>query len=238
MARQRLTRDRVLIAALEVADAEGLGAVTMRHVASSLGVEAMSLYHHVPGKEALLDGLVEAVVMQIDHAHACDTRPPRDDWRDAMRHRCLGARTVMTAHPWAPGLIATRTKLPPSLFLYFEGVLATMAEGGLDYHLAHRGLHALGSMVLGFVQEPFSPATAGAQADTGVSDEELAAMAETFPHLTAMMAAEAHDAGDNVLGWCDSDAEFAFTLGLLLDGLERARQEATPKTGPQSQTLQ
>lgn len=227
MARERLTRDRVIGAGMEVADVDGLSAVTMRRVAASLDVEAMSLYHYVSGKEALLDGLVEAVIAQFGNGLAVD-----GDWRAAMRHRCLGAREVMRAHPWAPSLIASRTTIPQSLFLYFDGVLATMVDGGLDHHLAHRGLHALGTMVLGFVQEPFSSATASGQAD--VSEERLAAMAEMVPHLTAMMAAEVHDAGDDVLGWCDSDAEFSFTLGLLLDGLERAREDRALAVAPVS----
>lgn len=222
MAREALTRERILLAGAKLADAEGLGVVTMRRVAASLGVEAMSLYHHVPSKAALLDGLVDVVVAQIVDATEGD--PARSgDWRGEMRHRCLSARRVMTTHPWGPGLIGTRATIPQSLYLYYDGVLATLVQGDLDHHLAHRGLHALGTMVLGFVQEPFAAATIGGRAE--VAEESLVEMAEAVPHLTAMMAAEVHAAGDSTLGWCDSDAEFSFTLGLVLDGLERAREE-------------
>ena len=216
-ARKPLSRERVLSAAAELADTEGLPAVTMRRLASDLGVEAMSLYHHLPGKEGLLDGLVEAVVSEIQAE--VDALEPAEDWRSELRGRCLAARRVMLRHPWAPGLITSRPSIPASLFPYFEDVLATFIRGGFSYHLGHRALHALGSMVLGFSQELFTPDAAGGEA----SEEELAAMAGVLPHLTAMAAAELHDAEDPTLGWCDSQEEFEFTLGLLLDGLERAR---------------
>jgi AcrR family transcriptional regulator len=180
----------------------------------------MSLYYHLPGKAGLLDGLVEAVVGEV--AERVDDLDQEGDWRERLRARCLTAREVMVRHPWAPGLIASRPTIPPALYPYFEGVLATLVGGGLSYRLAHRGLHALGSMVLGFTQELFSP-----DGDPGAADEaaeaDLAAMAQALPHLTAMVAAELHSVEDPTLGWCDSQVEFEFTLDLLLDGLERAR---------------
>jgi hypothetical protein len=101
---------------------------------------------------------------------------------------------------------------------HFEAILGAMVEGGLSYHLAHRGLHALGSMALGFMQELFSPE---GDADADMAEEELAQMAEALPHITAMVASEIHANDGDILGWCDSQAEFEFTLDLLLDGLAR-----------------
>lgn len=220
--RDPLSRDRVLVAAMAVADADGLSAVTMRRVASDLGVEAMSLYHHVPSKERLLDGLAEALVVEI--ARAVDAREPVGEWRSSLRTRCLTAREVMVSHRWGPELIGSRTVVPPGLLAYFEAVLATMVEGGLGYHLAHRGLHALGSMVLGFSQELF--AVPQGDADPGADIEaEMAAMAGAYPHLTAMVASELHDNAEDPLGWCDSQAEFEFSLDLILDGLARQGDE-------------
>jgi AcrR family transcriptional regulator len=214
--RGTLSRERVLATAMTVADADGLAAVTMRRVASELGVEAMSLYHHVPSKDQLLDGLAEALIVEIVGA-----APPRDqsaDWRTSLRDRCMAARSVVVQHRWGPELIASRTHVPMSLVAHFEQVLATMVEGGLSYHLAHRGLHSLGSMVLGYTQEIF--AVPAGDADPGAEVEaEMAAMAEAFPHLTSMVASELHDNAEDPLGWCDSQSEFEFTLGLILDGL-------------------
>jgi AcrR family transcriptional regulator len=222
-----LSREQVLAAAIKLADGEGLQAITMRRLASSLGVEAMSLYHHLPGKEALFDGLVEAVAVEIQEE--IGRADPGDGWRAQLRGRCLAARKVMLRHPWAPALIGSRQTIPPMLFLHFEQVMATLIGGGFSYSLGHRALHALGSMVLGFTQELFTPAAPDGDAATAATagaagaEADLAAMAEALPHLAAMVAAELHDADDPTLGWCDSQTEFEFTLDLLLDGLDRAR---------------
>lgn len=216
--RKPLSRERVLAASMRLADGEGLAAVTMRRVAAELGVEAMSLYYHVPGKDPLLDGLVEAVLAEIETA--IGTREMAgQDWRTELWQRCLAAREVMVRHRWAPGLISSRTAIPAQLYGYYEQVLATLIDGGFSYHLAHRAIHALGSMVLGFAQEPFSPSADGGSPDDEAAEAQLAEMAEVLPHLTAMVAAELHDHQEDPLGWCDSQAEFEFTLGLLLDGL-------------------
>lgn len=231
-ARAPLSRDRVLSVAVALADAEGLRAVTMRRVAAELGVEAMSLYHHVPGKDALLGGLVDVVVGEVSEAVAADPaargESGDEDWRTTVRARCLVARTVMLRHPWAPALIASRPAIPPGAFLLFEQVLGAMVRGGCSYRLAHKALHALGSMVLGFTQELFTPAAGEDDPAPEGAEADLAAMAEALPYTTAMVAQEMHDADDPVLGWCDSQSEFEFTLGLLLDGLARAGQAGEP----------
>lgn len=221
--RTPLSRDRMLSAAVALADDAGLQSVTMRRLAADLGVEAMSLYHHLPGKDGLLDGLADTVIGEIQ-AEVSRLESP-GDWRAALRRRCLTAREVMLRHPWAPGLIGSRA-IPAGAYLYYEEILATLVAGGFSYHLAHRALHALGSMALGFVQEPFTPAPPG---DDGVdpSEEQMAQMAESLPHLMAMVASEFHAAEGQALSWCDSQAEFEFTLDLLLDGLDRKRAAAS-----------
>lgn len=222
--REPLSGERVLRAAVAVVDAEGLQALTMRRLAADLGVEAMSLYYHLPGKESLLDGVADAVLAELEAA--VNGLAPVSDWRTALRQRFLAARAVMLRHPWAPGVIGSRTSVPIRLYVYYDGILATLVDAGFSYRIAHRALHAFGSMALGFAQEIFSPAPADAGND--VAEEQLAAMAEALPHLTAMMMAETHDVADPTLGWCDSQVEFEFTLDLLLDGLERFRDEAAP----------
>lgn len=216
--REPLTRERILEAAMALADGEGRNAVTMRRLAADLKVEAMSLYHHVPNKDALLDGLVGAIIGEVNAAASESTGA---NWRAALRHRCLAARDVMVRHPWAPGLIGNRSTIPTSVVFYYEGVLGLLIEGGFAYALAHKALHALGSMPLGFVQELFSPAAAGGNLDVAAAEAEFEKLAASLPHLMAMAAAEIHANDGDVLGWCDSRAEFEFTLDLLLDGLEQ-----------------
>ena len=195
----------------------------MRRLAADLGVEAMSLYHHVPGKERLLDGLTDAVLGEINAAVTARIRSD-DTWSTALRHRCLAAREVMVRHRWAPGLLSSRSSIPAGLYPYYEEILATMFRGGLSYHLGHRAIHALGSMVLGFTQELFSPDAEGGTMDEESAEAEFAAMSAVLPHLTAMVASEVHDNDEDPLGWCDSQNEFEFTLDLLLAGLVRAAE--------------
>jgi len=220
--REPLSRERVLAAAVALADAAGLPALTMRRLAADLGVEAMSLYYHLPGKNGLLDGLVETVIAEV--VGRVDAAPGRaaGDWRATLRGWFLAAREVMLSHPWAPTLMTPGRGVPPALYVYYERILATLIEAGFSYRIAHRALHAFGSMPLGFVPELFSPDPGAA---AGNEEAELAAMAEALPNLAAMVAAELHDPTDPVLGWCDSQVEFEFTLDLLLDGLDRMTVE-------------
>lgn len=220
--REPLTREKILETAMELADAEGLDAVTMRRLATELSVEAMSLYHHIPKKEALLDEIVETIIGEVNAATGENNGGA--DWRAAMRARCLAARDVMVRHPWAPGLIGTRTTIPASVIFYYEGIVGLLVEGGFSYALAHKALHALGSMPLGFVQELFSPAATGGSLDPDAMEKEFEELMAALPNLTAMVASEIHANDGDVLGWCDSREEFEFTLDLLLDGLERKRR--------------
>jgi AcrR family transcriptional regulator len=219
--RSPLSRERVLEAAIALADASGLAALTMRTLAQALGVEAMSLYHHVANKEALLDGMVEVLITEVEtEIGGFAVEPGLADWVPVMRSRILGARRVMLRHPWAPALIETRTVMPAALLRYFDSMLGIMVEGGFGNDLAHHAMHAMGSRFLGFDQELFKPTAA---APDGPSDEMLVQLAAQLPYLTAMLAEVAHDDPETTLGWCDDQAEFEFTLDILLDGLERHR---------------
>ncbi|MFI6303169.1 TetR/AcrR family transcriptional regulator C-terminal domain-containing protein [Amycolatopsis thailandensis] len=219
--RKPLSRQRVLAAAVVLADTQGIQALTMRRLAVELHVEAMSLYYHLRDKEALLDGIVETVIAEIDAARL-DTQG-YEDWRTRLRHQFLAARHVMLRHPWAPGLLGSRRTIPAAVYTYYDDIIGTLIDAGFSYHLAHRALHAFGSLPLGFTQEIFSPESAGGNMEDDAAETDLAAAAETLPHLTAMVTAEVHDSTDPTLGWCDSQAEFEFTLDLLLNGLEHLR---------------
>jgi AcrR family transcriptional regulator len=219
-----LTRERVLRAAIALADTAGIPALTMRNLAQSLGVEAMSLYHHVANKNALLDGVVDMVVLEVeDEIGGFTVEPGVRDWLPVMRGRVLAARRVMLRHRWAPALIETRSAMPASLLRYFESMLGIFIEGGFSNDLAHHAMHAMGSRFLGFDQELFTPdATAG---DNGTV-EMLDDLAAHLPYLAGMLAEVAHDDPDSTLGWCDDQSEFEFVLDILLEGLERRRAQA------------
>ena len=130
-ARAPLTRERVLRAAVELADERGVEALTMRALGQELGVEAMSLYNHVKNKAEILSGIVDVVCEEIVAA-VDQIPPPHDpaDWKQVVRARILRARDVHLQHRWAPALLETRTDIPPSLLGYYEQLLATMRDGG------------------------------------------------------------------------------------------------------------
>ena len=217
-AKRPLSRDLVLETAVSLVDHEGLGALSMRRLGQELGVEAMSLYHHVANKEALLDGMVDAVVGELNAEVGVGGGAEAErDWATALRARIITARTVMLRHKWLPAVLESRTSLSAPLIAYYEGVLATLRAGGFSNDLAHHTLHALGSRAIGFSQELFDPAKGGG--DVEVSEAEMTAMAESFPHLTAMIAEVAHEGPDTTIGWCDDQTEFEFGLDVVLDGL-------------------
>ncbi len=220
--RAPLRRDRVLDAAIELADREGIDAVSMRRLGTELGVEAMSLYTHVRSKDNLLDGMADAVVARIPLGRR------GQGWHDQLRSMVLAARTVMLRHPWAARVIERREQPGMATVRYMDGVAATLLEGGFDVDLAHHAMHVLGSRVLGFGQDLFDEGAEDPQAAAAIARE----LAPHFPSVAAIALAASHEGG---LGGCDDDVEFAFGLDIILDGLERerARRAAKPVSGRQ-----
>jgi AcrR family transcriptional regulator len=210
--RSTLTRERVLEAAVELADRDGIESVSMRRLAHDLGIEAMSLYTHVRSKEDLLDGMVDVVMAEVPSSAATD------DWKSALRATILRAREALRRHAWAPSVIETRVAPGPATLRQFDRVMGILREGGFSLELTHHALHLLGSRLLGFTRELFDDSP-----DLG--PEEAAAMAEqlrfTLPYVAEMAVAATHDGG---LGGCDTDLEFVFSLDVILDGLERLQK--------------
>ena len=222
-----LTRERVLRAALELADESGIEALTMRNLGQALGVEAMSLYNHVSNKADVLDGIVELVAGEVVAAVDRIGPPAQpDEWKLVARERILAAREVLLRHRWAPGLLESRTDMPPSLLAYYDSLLALMREAGFSLDLAHHALHALGSRALGFSQELFT--TDDKDVDPDVARLMFQQMAGRFPHLTELLKIVTHDPDSTLgrAGGCDDQFEFEFGLDLLLDGLERLRERS------------
>jgi AcrR family transcriptional regulator len=217
--RVRLNRDRVLQAAVGLADEVGIEALSMRRLAEELGVVPMALYKHVANKEQLLDGMVEEIVAEID--------PPRADveWKSAVRLRILSARQALLRHPWARQVLETRTDHTPIVLDYLESTIGMFLAGGFSVDLTHHVMHALGSRMWGFTQELFDqPADPSNAAPVEVPPEAIAAqgreMAERYPNIAQISGAAAHD--DSVVArGCDDRFEFEFALNLLLDGFER-----------------
>jgi AcrR family transcriptional regulator len=211
--RTPLTRERVLQAAVDLADRGGIEALSMRKLGQELDVEAMALYRHVRNKDDILDGIVDVIVGEID------VPEPGDDWKDTLRHRVVAARRVMLRHPWAPRVLEERVSLGPAALGYVDSVLGILLAGGFSLDLAHHALHVMSSRILGFNQDLFDDGGEADQTPDAAANFSRT-MADRYPHLTELAMAASHDGG---LGRCDDDVEFYFGLDLILDGLERLR---------------
>ncbi|GAA4104677.1 TetR/AcrR family transcriptional regulator C-terminal domain-containing protein [Actinomadura miaoliensis] len=217
-----LSRRRVLRAAVELADRDGLDSLTMRRLAQEVGVEAMSLYHHVANKQAVFDGIVEVILGEIMAAvEEVEAPSPEEDWQAALRARILAAREVLLRHRWAPQVLESRTETSPAVIAYYDHVVAILRAGGFSFDLAHHALHVLGSRALGFTQELFQPG--GVQTSNAEAAAMMEQMADRFPNIVGMLADAVHDDPDGTLGFCDDQFEFEFALDLILEGLERRR---------------
>lgn len=214
--RAPLSRDRVLHAAVALADDTGIEALSMRKLAQELGVVPMALYKHVANKEQLLDGMVDAVVGGID--------PPLSgsDWRSAVRQRVLSARRALLGHPWASQVIQSRTNPTPAVLAYMDSVIGMFRAGGFSVDLTHHVMHAMGSRMLGFTQELFDDSPS---LDPEAQAAALQEMAGRYPNITELATAGTHDEESVVGRGCDDQFEFEFALDLLLDGFERLRQQ-------------
>jgi len=218
--RTPLNRDRVLRAAVALADEVGFESLSMRRLAEELGVVPMALYKHVANKEELLDGMVANLIGEIDPP------VPDADWKGAVRLRVLSARRALQRHPWARQAIESRTKKTPAVLDYMESFTGMFLAGGFSADLTHHVMHALGGRMWGFTQELFDdPAGTTAESPADVPPEAQAAMFEQmaarYPNIVAIATSTAHDEGSVVGHGCDDQFEFEFALDLLLDGFER-----------------
>jgi AcrR family transcriptional regulator len=210
--REPLTKERVLHAAVALADQGGVESLSMRRLAQELGVVPMALYKHVANKDEMLDGMIDVVVAEIE-APATGT-----DWRTAVRERILSARQALLRHPWASRVIESRTTPAPALLQYMDHMIGLFRAGGFSIDLTHHAMHAMGSRLLGFSQELFDDA---GDADPEVEAEMFGAMAGMYPSIYELFMAVTHDDASVVGQGCDDQFEFEFALDLILDGLER-----------------
>jgi AcrR family transcriptional regulator len=211
--RPPLTRERVLRAAVRLADEEGFESLTMRRLGRELGVQAMSLYNHVAGKDDIRDGIVEIAMGEI--------APPGagPDWKAAIRASAISAHEAFMRHPWACGLMMESGQVGSARLEWMEGILRTFREAGFTAELTHHAYHALDSHITGFtlwlVNMPFD------------TREELVDLAESFlrdfprddyPYFVEHAEWHVAEVPDP-----DEPGEFEFGLELILDGLERMR---------------
>lgn len=216
-----VSRERALKVAMELADSGGLSELTMRRLAEVLGVEAMSLYHHVPNKAAILDGMVDLVFEEVELTSL------DGDWKAAMRQRAHSLRAALKRHGWAITLMESRTAPGPATLAHHDAVLGCLRRAGFSIALTAHAYAVLDGYIYGFVLTelnlPFDSESTTQQVAKGIF-EQLPEGA--YPHLVELTL-------NHVLkpGYAYSK-EFVWGLDLILDGLERERIKETAYAAP------
>jgi len=204
-----LSRDRVLRAAISIADEGGLEALSMRKLAQDLGVEAMSVYYYVANKDEILDGILNFVISEFELAVG------GPDWKAAIRRSAISAHDVLMRHPWACNLMMSVRRVAPARMRYMESLLRTFREAGFSANMTHHAYHALDSHTIGSTLWE-----AGYSSNKDLDDVAKTFVAKTlkeYPYL-------AEHAEQHITRSKRKDVpEFEFGLDLILDGLEKVR---------------
>jgi AcrR family transcriptional regulator len=202
-----LSRERVLLAALRLADAEGLEALSMRNLAQELGVKAMSLYNHVKNKDDLIDGIVDIVVGEIEVPDF------KLDWKTAMRRRAISAHEVLLRHPWATMLIVSRINVGPAMLRYVDATLGCLHEAGFSLEMADHIWNAMDSHIYGFTLQELNFPVEAENYSKAAKEGLPLIPAEQYPYMNYLT----HE----VIGRrYDGLHDFEFGLDLILNGIE------------------
>ena len=211
--RPPLTRERILDAAIALADAEGVGGLTMRRLAGELGVEAMTIYYHVPNKDAILDALVERVIAEIQ-------LPERGaEWRSGLRSLAISAYEVLGRHRWATAMmLGPGRSAGPMRLRYMDTILALLTDAGFEPTIADHAYHAIEGHVMGFTLWEAGMNLGTREEVQALGREFLAQLpTEAYPNVAAHIEHHLEPRRPGDVG------SFVFALDLLLDGLARIR---------------
>jgi AcrR family transcriptional regulator len=212
--RARLSRERVLQAAVDLAVRDGIESLTMRKLGDELGAGAMSLYHHVPNKQELLDGMVDIVFGEIELPST------EDDWKTAMRKRALSTREVLGRNRWAIGLMEGRTTHGPANLALHNAVLGCLRAAGFSLEMTVHAYSVQDSYIYGFALQESDMSSETADdfaAEAQRQMHEYEAVLADYPHLVEVVGGHVAKAG------YDYASEFLFGLDLILDGLDGLR---------------
>ena len=209
-----LSRERVLEAAIKLADQGGLGSLSMRKLGQEFGVEAMALYYHFANKDEVIDGIVDIVFSEIEL--------PTDgvDWKTAMRQRAISMRDVLLRHRWAIDLMESRRGAGPANLRHHDAVIGNLRAAGFENAMVARAYSLLDAYIYGFaltkINLPFDASEEVAEVAQGMLQRFPV---NEYPNLVAYIAEHlkpGYDYGD----------DFEYGLDLILDGLEKARATA------------
>lgn len=210
--RPPLHREDILRTAVELADAGGRSEITMRKVAAALGVEAMSLYHHVANKTDLLDGMIDLVFREID------APSPDGDWKAELRRRAISTRDALRRHRWAVGEMEGRTTIGPSSMRVHDAVLGCLLGAGFSEEMTVHAMSVQDAYIYGFALQETdmsseTPEDFAREAQRQMT--EYRDLLDQYPHLRQVVGGHVAEVG------YDYEVEFLFGLDLILDGIER-----------------
>jgi AcrR family transcriptional regulator len=214
--RNRLSRDRVVTAAVAYADQAGLEALSMRKLAEVMGVAPMALYRHVSNRDDLIDAMVDVVFAEID-------LPSDDgDWRRAMHQRAISVREVLARHRWAIGLMESRANPGPANLRHHDAVIGSLRAAGFDMVTVAHAYSLLDSYIYGYALTKMNLPFEGGEDVAEVAESMLQPFAvDAYPNLVAFITEHASKPG------YDYGLEFGYGLDLILDAFERAREVET-----------
>ncbi|MFL5926248.1 MAG: TetR/AcrR family transcriptional regulator [Gaiellaceae bacterium] len=208
-----LSRARILQAALDLADAHGIEALTMRKLGEELGFEAMSLYNHVANKDDVLDGILDLVLGETE------APPAEGDWESAIRVSALSVHHALRRHLWASNLLMSPTRIRPARLRYMDSLLGRLREAGFSADTTYHAYHVLDAHIFGFALWHTSHTYAAAHTPDMMAAFERLVPADEYRYL--------HEHGEQHLGDGPHHEVNAFEIGLdfILDGLGRVRRE-------------
>ena len=218
--RAPLSRERVLEGAMAIADAGGIGSLTIRSLAQGLGVKPMSVYHYVANKDEIIDGIVDLVYAEMDLPSAAG------DWRTEIHRRSASARQVLGRHPWAIQLLQSRTAPGPATLRHLDAVIGCLRGAGFSVEMTAHALALIDSYVFGFALSEAALPIHGPESVPEVAESIMQRFSGgAYPHLLAFATEHVMKPG------YDFGEEFEFGLGLVLDALaDRAQpRRAAPK---------
>ena len=210
MKRVPLTSEKVLATALRMADRKGIEALSMRNLGQALKVEAMSIYNHVPGKECLLDGLVELVVGELELPEV------GRDWRSAMRGRAMTAHRVLMQHPWVTMLLVSRMNVGPNMLRYIDRTVGCLREAGFSWAMADHAWNTLDAFTYGFTLRQLNFPLEPQQYVPAARQFLPTIPVEQFPYMHGLSQ-------EIIAGRHDGLQHLELGLELLLNGLEQLR---------------
>ncbi|WP_250564936.1 TetR/AcrR family transcriptional regulator C-terminal domain-containing protein [Adonisia turfae] len=206
-----LNRERILAAAMQLADDHGIDALSMRKLAQQLGVKAMSLYNHVANKDDLIDGMVDIVASEIEVPDVAV------DWKTAMRSRAISAHRVLLRHPWATMAIVSRANVGPAMLRYVDATLGCLVEAGFSFEMADHVWNAIDSHIYGFTLQKLNFPFEEAEYVEAAQQHVAMLPVDTYPYLNKLT----HYVMD---GRYNGIHDFEFGLELLLNSLDSFRK--------------